>query len=79
LIDRDVGEHGQRRDARAEVVERQPDARLAQLGQGPPDHIELADRQRLGELEHELFRGRAVRFEPGEHRLRESGVEQAAG
>ena len=43
LVHRDAGQHRQRGDAGAEVVEGQPDAGVAQLGERPVDDVELAD------------------------------------
>ncbi len=69
---------GQRGVAGAEVVEGQPDALVAEPAEHPVDDLELAERQRLGQLEDQPVGRQVVGAQPGQHGAGEPRVEQAA-
>ena len=68
LRDREVVKLRERRQARAEVVERYADAHRAKLRQRLHDPVAVGDRERLGDLDHER-----PRIEAGERRVHEGG------
>ena len=73
---RQPGQVGQRAPAAAEVVQREPDAEVAQLVQHPVDHREVADHRRLGDLQGEPAGGHPVPGQRGGHLAGEVAVEQ---
>ena len=79
LVERERAEVGQRRVARPEVVDRDPHAERAQLGQVADGGAHVEEQRAFGDLEAEVGRVGAGGLEHGRHPAGEIGPHQLAG